>query len=423
MSNVVRFPICVENNIGRGDYDKWKKCYKIISKKRDCSREEGLWRRTQDKENQELSGWKNDNDKRRRMIHYEHKFDVIKNKHHYEFFLIETYTWINLYLPEVEAKEYLDNAKKLLDSSNFWKRIKNKKAAIEYRCGDLFLKIKVLKKHPYDVKERRIFPKNYDMLEISVCSKGCKKNYHFKMKPWLVLKSGIRKKDLKGNPATLKNIDTILKYLPAQVEIGGGASIENGLPPLHLLHSIYSVSDQEKKFVFSWERDALFKNLITNPIESLENFSTVHKRIVKLKPNSLYNNLKKLHDSGHLVGPVITNNFDGFLRQVGLPELYVRKYSEKNNPHINFHKKAKSLIVIGVHADRRGIQKSARNKGLKVIYIDTEGFYENDGNFVPYPLESAQTNDIIIKLKAKDAVEKITAEVYKSKKLKKCSAG
>lgn len=401
----------VNSDIGKMNYDKWNKNYKIILRGRKCFEEESLWRRTQEKCNKEFSGWKTEEDKRRRMVHYKHSFDVIKKGKYFNFCLVKTYLWIHLYLPEFEIKEYEDNIKLLLDSSPYWKKSKIKKTAVVYQCGDLIFKMKTIKKHIYDIKEKREFPKNYKILEIIACSKNFKSNYYFLRKPWLVLKSGIRKKDKRGNPIITRNPSDILKYLPAQVEIGGGASIEAGVCPLHFLHSVYNVSEKSKKFVFSWKKDDVVRNMINNPEKTLKTFSIMYGKIFKTEPNLFYRNLKFLHKSGYFVGPVITNNFDGLLRQAGISEIYVRKYSDNNNPNIKFNRKAKSLIVIGSHADRRSVQKKARLRGLKVIYIDTEGFYGDKGKLAIYPLESAQDNDIILKLKADDALKGIISNL------------
>jgi hypothetical protein len=49
----------------------------------------------------------------------------------------------------------------------------------------------------------------------------------------------------------------------------------------------------------------------------------------------------------------------------------------------------------------RGCQRSARKTGLKIIYIDPEGYMDGD-NFISYPLESPQDDDLVIRLKADD---------------------
>lgn len=70
----------------------------------------------------------------------------------------------------------------------------------------------------------------------------------------------------------------------------------------------------------------------------------------------------------------------------------------------------KSLIVVGSHADRRRIQAAARQKGLQVIYIDPEGYFEKD-NFIEYKLESPQDEDIIYRKGASQAFKDIYKKI------------
>ncbi|WP_339064000.1 hypothetical protein [Tepidibacillus marianensis] len=115
------------------------------------------------------------------------------------------------------------------------------------------------------------------------------------------------------------------------------------------------------------------------------------------------------------VSILLTFNFDGLITKIGLTERYVRRYDEANIiPEINFHPDAKSLIVVGSHADRRRIQQAARKQGLKVIYLDPEGYFTR-GGFVEYPLESLKKEDLYIKEAATDAMEKIYAALTKVK--------
>lgn len=117
-------------------------------------------------------------------------------------------------------------------------------------------------------------------------------------------------------------------------------------------------------------------------------------------PTDFYLLLRELHDRSMIIEPVITNNFDGFATLVGLSERYIREYTTTRLvPKIDFHPEAKSLLVVGAHADRRRVAEAARNQGLKVIYVDPEG-YEEGRKFRPYPLEAPQDSDMLIRMKA-----------------------
>lgn len=56
-------------------------------------------------------------------------------------------------------------------------------------------------------------------------------------------------------------------------------------------------------------------------------------------------------------------------------------------------------MVVGLHADRRSVQKRARERGMKVFFVDTEGL-EELGRYMPYPLEGPQDDDVIVKAEA-----------------------
>jgi hypothetical protein len=136
------------------------------------------------------------------------------------------------------------------------------------------------------------------------------------------------------------------------------------------------------------------------------------------KPTSFLLGLKKLHDEGLIVGDIITNNYDGLAARVGLKEKYVRRFDDNHIfPRINFHPKARSLLVVGCHADRRHIQAAARTKGLKVIYIDPEGFYEDDG-FTEYPIEGPQSCDMLYRRTAAEAMSDIISQLSASVSIK-----
>ena len=140
-----------------------------------------------------------------------------------------------------------------------------------------------------------------------------------------------------------------------------------------------------------------FLDFFANPDAWYDKSVFMHKQCLNAVPTPFYHKLKALHDAGSIVGPIINNNFDGLPLSVGLEELPLRKYDETGlYPPIEFHPAAKSLFVIGAHADRRKCQYHARNKGLKIVHIDPEG-YDDNGQFIPYPLEAPQDEDFILR--------------------------
>jgi len=354
-----------------------------------CS--EGIWRRTQEEGTQEQSNWKSPLDKRRRMIHFFDEYDVVGENGRCRLIIKNIYLWLCLTLPEQEIKEYLfrlnEQARKHgwgIDEHGF------KKDAIS-------INLNFSEHHPEDQKEHRVFPQGYCTLEATVeSSRDFKPNGH---SPWAILNSGIRKKGKRvPNPRVMENIHELLAYAPFQVELGGGASIELGVPPLNHLHTVYAVADPKtKKFIFGKE-----DYLLTDLLKDYETFykekaSLAYGKSLLAQPNQLYQLLAVLHKKGLLVGNVITNNFDGLASLVGLQETYVRSYKDTAIvPKITFAENAKSLLVIGSHADRRLVQAAARRQGLKIIYVDPERYTDYFGRASEYPLETIEKEDILI---------------------------
>jgi hypothetical protein len=87
----------------------------------------------------------------------------------------------------------------------------------------------------------------------------------------------------------------------------------------------------------------------------------------------------------------------------GLQEQYVRRFDEIVPP-VDFHPEARSLLVAGSHADRRQMQRCAREAGLKVFFVDPECCVDNAGNRIRYSLEAPQEGDYHCRRAAGDAL-------------------
>lgn len=410
----VKLPMIVIPDLSLEEIDLWRTMYaKTPSGQSDYRTEEGLWRRTQESLNKEESGWLSENDKRRRIIHYQLQFKVAKHKTHGPSLMLKSlYLWWHVTSPENEIDQYKAGILSGIKTGK-WKNIFSIGGSKLWRNGDLLLSLEETKPgdNVFDEAAGRVFPPGYKTLEAKIFSQGMSKDADFINKPWHILSTGIRQKDVRGNPE-IDQWESVKKFLPAQVEIGCGPSIESGVPPLHFLHDVFRVTDKEtNKFILDPERDTLVKDVALDPIRMLTKFSEMYGICFKAKPSKFHFLLKSLHDRGFVVGPVITNNFDRLVNKIGLQELYVRRYEDVHIiPKIDFHPEARSLIVVGSHADRRRIQQAARKKGLKLIYIDPEGYHEN-GIFRPYLLESPQDGDILLHSGASEAMEKIMQSI------------
>lgn len=361
---------------------------------------ESIWRRTQDPRNKELSGWKNDGDKRRRMLHFYDRYDVVEENGGFAFKLIAPYLWVSLTFPDAEIKDYEERIARALDAGG-WVRKGVHDDTRMFSRGDLTLTMANPRSYDADTRAGRSFPDGYRHLDVVLSSLVTDIPEDRKSHPWDVLETGIRTKDTRGAPTIVSDLHDLAPFFPMQIELGCGPSIEVGIPPLHYLHRVYAVSDPvSHRFTMSPEADTLLPDIISDPEAFFARSSVPYLGSITAVPNDFFHLLKTLSKNGTIVGDVITNNFDGLSSLVGLKERYVRQYAEVNIiPHIDFHPDARSLVVIGAHADRRRIQHSARDRGLKVIYIDPEGYAE-DGTFRSYPLESPQDGDLLVHMTA-----------------------
>ena len=392
-------PFEIEKNLTHAQVLWWEKQFVETGR----SAAEGIWRRTQDERNAVESGRISQHDKRRRMLHFVDQYGLITNEEVVSLGVVAPYLWMQVASPREEVDGYLTDLEAAL-RHGMWDRTEMYDDHQEFTRDDMRLSLHLLSSDPHDIREGRTFPSNYVMLEAVFEGTNTSISHQQKLSPWSVLNTGIREKDVRGKPTIISDLNELKRndLFPIQLELGCGPSIEAGIPPLHYLHGIYYVTDVKTGgFIFGPKKDKLLVDIARNPEEFYNRAALPYARSITCDPTPFYELMARLHQEGILVGDVITNNFDGLASLVGLPERYVRRYEETQiTPKIEFHPDARSLLVVGSHADRRRVQHSARQQGLKVIYVDPEGYVFPDGSFTSYPLESPQDCDYLIKMTA-----------------------
>lgn len=137
------------------------------------------------------------------------------------------------------------------------------------------------------------------------------------------------------------------------------------------------------------------QELLLDATGKAESLTRMFAACFTAEPTAAHHALKALHDAGHLIGPVITHNFDVLSARAGLPDVFVRRYDQKVPP-VPLLDEAKALLVVGLHADRREVQRRAREKGIRIFFVDPEGLAEN-GVFKEYPIEGAREGDVVVR--------------------------
>lgn len=394
----MNFPLPVIQPIENEIVEIWQSVYEPSrGTSSDKTTEESLWRRTQDKRNRAQSGWKSEHDNRRKLFYYQYNYDLLKDDNNIPYIgLMSAYIYVSLSLPHDEILQYseimLSSAKK-----GGWELEEESNSNWSGQIGDLLFQASVFKPSASNILDSSQLPDTYSSLELTFRSSNFIIDEDVLKKPWTVLASGMRNKLTPGNPTVTFDLSTILEYLPAQLEIGCGPAFEAGVPALHDLHYLYSINDPfTKHFILNPKEDKFLIHLFENPAETFHEGVSIFRKMITAPITLFYRTIAELYKEGFLVGPIITNNFDGIHLRLGIPEVFVRRYEDNNiMPSVSFHPDAKSLLVVGCHADRRGIQEQARENGIKVIVIDPEGWYVGD-QFIKYPLEAQHDDDIVI---------------------------
>lgn len=351
--------------------------------------EEGIWRRTQDSRNADQSGWTADTDQRRRIVHYRYRYDVLDSS---VLSMVDFYLYFSATYPDNECESLSSEIFRFLDG---WEQF----TSTRWARGDLRCVVNKFDIHPEDIKAGRPSPEGYRSIDVCVTSVDCDPSADIRYLPWHVLAGGMRIKDKRGEPRVMPDLAEIADYLPFQVEVGCGTSVEAGIPPLHRLHEIYRVTGRhddmpgaKDPFVLG-AADLLISEVLGTPEAKFHEFTEMFRKCFLAEPTPALLALKEMSDAGYLVGPVITNNFDVLCGRTGLEECFVRRYDE-SIPPIPLLPEARSLLVVGNHADRRKVQARARERGMKIFYLDPEGFWI-DGRFAPYPLEGVQDGEVL----------------------------
>jgi hypothetical protein len=404
----VKFPATVQANLDDRQLERYRR--HIDSDESGWHRRytESIWRRHQHPSNAHLSGWRHDGDRKKRLIHFYDEYGLDGR----DFVLRNTYLHLVLGLPEAHVEEYaVAIAAGLRDGG--W-RLETVRPTIErWRRGDLTATVRRDRTHPEDLARapHRLPPDDYESLDVVVRSDGFRLADDWERRPWEVFyRVGLREKLAREEPQLI-DAAAIANHLPAQVELGCGPSIEAGIPHLSTLHRIYGVSRSDYSFVFRAGDDGLLA-LFQDPEAKLRDMTEIYRACLVARPTPFYRRLQDLWRRGLVVGPVITNNFDCQCADLDLPEISLRRYDwGPYYPHIDHDPRARSLLVVGVHADRRLVQMRARARGLRVVFVDPEAYVAPDGGAIPYPVEAPQRDDLFVRATAHDAFEILHGEL------------
>jgi hypothetical protein len=371
---------------------------------------ESIWRRHQHPSNSALSAWRTPDDRRRRLIHFYDEYGLEGRA----FVLRHSYLRMDVTLPDVDVERYRAMILRGIERGG-WTRDASHAHAMRWSRGDLVGSLEIVRIHPEDEQRGISFPDRYHTLTLCVRSRGNAAPPDLERRPWRWFHDvGLRPMLSAGHPERIKP-EQIAEFLPAQLELGCGPSTEAGVPHLSNLHRIYGVSRGDFSFIFDAEDDGLLR-VCAEPEAKYAEMTNIYRACMLAEPTPFYHGIRALADRELIVGPVITNNFDCLCADIGLDELSLRRYdTDQYYPMgtlgmadaIDFDPRARSLIVVGVHADRRLAQARARAQGLTVVYVDPERYIDPQGRAISYPVESPQSGDLFVRLPAGEAFPRL----------------
>jgi hypothetical protein len=371
---------------------------------------ESIWRRHQHPSNARLSGWQSERDQQRRLIHFYDEYAVVDRS----FVLKNAYLWVNWTLPEAAIEEYRVAIAAGLELGGWTRAASSTRDGVEtqqWQRGDLELQLEHCPAHREDVKRGKAPPPEYRNLDLRLMTRGYALPPTWAERPWRVFYDvGLRRVLPRGAPRMISP-EELAQHLPAQLELGCGPSIEAGIPHLSNLHRIYGVSRPDYSFIYRAEHDAILEVLAT-PEAKYREMTDMYRACMVAGETDFYRSIADLFRRKQLVGPVITNNFDCQCADLGLEEISLRRYDwEPYYPTITHDPRARALLVVGVHADRRLVQMRARERGLKILFVDPERYVSPDGTQIAYPVEAPQNEDLFVRETAGEAFTRLLRAV------------
>lgn len=157
---------------------------------------------------------------------------------------------------------------------------------------------------------------------------------------------------------------------PIAAYVGSGLSYEAGLPTLASVHETFGVDHLgDRDFTFGID-DPIPAELSKDLTGTFRRFVAFHLLAADATPSSSHRALADLHQRG-VVSTLLTDNIDNLFHKIDTPFIRTRGIGVFNDTHkIVFKKNEKTLLVIGVAADRRGIIRQARAQGLRIVVVN-----------------------------------------------------
>jgi hypothetical protein len=159
---------------------------------------------------------------------------------------------------------------------------------------------------------------------------------------------------------------------PIAAYVGSGLSYESGLPTLASVHEVFGVDHLgDSDFTFG-ARDPIPQQLADSVAETFAQFARFHLLAAVATPSPSHERFARLYRDG-LLTRILTDNVDNLLSALGVAFTRTRGIGIFNDRFpLRFDRNEKTLLVVGVAADRRSIIQQARAQGLRIVVVNPE---------------------------------------------------
>lgn len=164
------------------------------------------------------------------------------------------------------------------------------------------------------------------------------------------------------------NLSQVLPLFPLDIYAGSGVSYEAGLPTLCEVHDFFCLDDHRTKQFTLGNSDRLPLWLASDPLQVIRNFCRLHTMALSAQPTSAQQTIAELYKRG-LIQQVFSDNVDNLLCKVDVPFVRTRG-SGVFNERFPATFKSKTLLIVGVAADRRQLIQQARGRNMHIIIVD-----------------------------------------------------
>jgi hypothetical protein len=162
-----------------------------------------------------------------------------------------------------------------------------------------------------------------------------------------------------------------LELFPADLYAGSGVSYEAGLPTLCEVHDFFCLDNHASMDFTLGSADLLPQWLAENPVRTFMNFCHLHVQVLSAKPTPAQKTIAALCEKG-MVRKVFSDNVDNLMCKVQVPFERTRG-SGVFNERFPASFESKTLLVVGVAADRRQLIQQARGRNMRIVVVDPCG--------------------------------------------------